>query len=94
MSRHVKFFGVDERRTKGSPSEQLEAWLRACDEDPNNEFDIGDPIVYNGIYLLVMYNVEPVAPDPEPPLCNVTCADCGAAKKHYCRACDAGKPVQ
>lgn len=75
-------------------ADQLQAWLDECANDPDNAYDIGNPIVFNNIHLLVMYNVGPAAPPPPPPLCNVTCGSCGAAKKHYCRTCDAGVTVK
>jgi hypothetical protein len=95
MSRRVKVFSGDltRERKHTTPSEQLQAWLDECDADEANVYDIGEPIVYNSIYLLVMYNVEP-AEVVEPPICNVLCVHCKTPKKHYCRVCDAGKPVQ
>ena len=57
MSRKVKFF----RNVTNDhiAIQKLQDWLDECEADTENEYDIGDPIVYNG-GLLVMYNVEPV----------------------------------
>ena len=84
MSRQVKEF---------RDAAELQRWLDECDSDPANVFDIGEPIAFER-RLVVMYNVEPVFTDEDALACNFTCGACGELKKHYCRVCDAGKPVQ
>lgn len=95
VTRKVKLFsGQYDFPKKGNAVEALQAWLDECDADPDNVYDIGEPIVFNGIHLLVMYNVIPAAMLPKREvICNVTCPSCGAGKKHYCRMCDAGATV-
>lgn len=74
MSRKVKLFSGDlsRNRTHTTPAEQLQAFYDRCEADKDNEYDISDPIVFNGIYL-VTYNVEPA---PAPPS-RTQCAACG-----------------
>jgi len=66
MSRKVKLFGGG---GGGVTVKHLQAWLEACDADKQNEYDIGDPIPFHNIYLLVSYTVEPMARGPLCPAC-------------------------
>lgn len=61
---------------------ELQNWLDQCDADPENAYDIGEPITWER-RLVVMYNIEPVDVENKS-VCRESCDQCGRALRHRC----------